>query len=46
MEVQDIEMTVTLDVGAAFPGVTASEDSMREVLARLSRNDALFFAPG
>ena len=36
-------MTVTIDVGAAFPGVTESEAAMRETLAELSRNDALFF---
>jgi len=43
MDADTVEMTVTLEVGAAFPGVIASGTSMRDALAELSRDDALFF---
>ncbi len=37
------ELTVTLEVGATFPGISPSEESMRAALSELSRDDALFF---
>jgi hypothetical protein len=40
---QETGITVTLDVGAAFPGVTATEEAMLQTLSELSRNDALIF---
>jgi hypothetical protein len=40
---QATNITVTLDVGAAFPGVMATAEAMLETLSELSRNDALFF---
>jgi hypothetical protein len=43
METQHADMTVTLEVGAVFPGTTSNEASMKEALAGLSRNDALLY---
>ena len=40
---QQTGITLTLDVGAAFPGVTATEETMLRTLSELSRNDALIF---
>jgi len=37
----DIDLSVTVEVASAFPGVVASEESMQEALSHLSRNDAL-----
>jgi hypothetical protein len=39
----DIDLSVTVEVASAFPGVVASDESMRSALSELSRNDALFF---
>jgi hypothetical protein len=39
----ETDVTMTLDVGAAFPGTSATEASMRAALMELSRDDALFF---
>jgi hypothetical protein len=38
----DIDLSVTVEAASAFPGVVASDESMRSALTELSRNDALF----
>ena len=42
MQTHHTEVDMFLDVGAVFPGVEASEDSMGAALALLSRDDTLF----
>jgi hypothetical protein len=40
---QKTDITVALDVAAAFPAVTPTQEAMLETLSALSRNDALIF---
>ncbi|MDP9007496.1 MAG: hypothetical protein M3N91_02110 [Pseudomonadota bacterium] len=39
----DIDMSVTVEAASVFPGLVASDASMKVALSDLSRNDALFF---
>jgi hypothetical protein len=42
MPMQESDIAVTVTVDAVFPGTRADESTMREALASLSRDDALF----